>query len=65
MCPRLHLLGQKISANPDHEKKEKEKRIRIGWNAFSKQHNDIKSNLPLSLKRKVQDITIINAFYQF
>ena len=40
-------------------KKETKTRIRIGWSAFGRQHNVMKSNLPLSLKRKLYNLCIL------
>ena len=43
-------LGQKIGACRDYEKEIN--RIGMGWSAFVRQHNVMKSNLPLLLNRK-------------
>ncbi len=47
-------LGQIVNANPGHEK-EIGRRIGIGWSAFGKQNLVMDSNLPLSLRRKVNN----------
>ncbi len=51
-------LGQMVSANPAHEK-EIRRRIRMGWSAFGKQNLVMNSNLPLSMKRKVYNHSIL------
>ena len=51
-------LGQKISANPNHESEIK-RRIGMGWSAFGKQSSVMKSNLPIALKRKVYNQCIL------
>ncbi len=51
-------LGQMLSANPAHEKEIK-RRIGMGWSFFGKQNLVMKSNLPLSLKRKVNNECIL------
>ena len=47
-----NYLGQVVYANPGHESEIK-RRISLGWRAFGKQIDIMKSKLPLSLKRKV------------
>ena len=51
-------LGQAIKANPDHSREIK-RRIGMGWSAFGKQSSIMKSNLPLSLKRKVYNQCVL------
>ena len=45
-------LGQTISTSPGQEIEIK-RRITLGWRAFGKQSDIMKSKIPLSLKRKV------------
>ena len=45
-------LGQTISTAPGHEVEIK-RRISLGWRAFGKQSDIMKSKIPLSLKKKV------------
>ena len=45
-------LGQTVSVAPGHETEIK-RRISMGWRAFGKQNEIMKSKMPLSLKRKV------------
>lgn len=47
-----NYLGQMVSADPNHEK-EIRRRIGLGWGAFGKHSQIMKSKIPLSLKRKV------------
>ena len=49
---------QKISAIPDHKQKMK-RGIRMRWSIFSKQHNVMKNNFPLSLQRRVYNQCIL------
>ena len=52
-CVQAYMcLRQKIGTVPDHEK-ELKRRIGMGWSAFGRQHNVMKSYFPLSLKRKI------------
>ena len=58
-CVQANIyLGQKIGANPDHVKEIKI-RTEMGWNALGRSHNVMKSNIPLSLKRKVYNQRIL------
>ncbi|WP_265430092.1 RNA-directed DNA polymerase, partial [Klebsiella pneumoniae] len=47
-----NYLGQVVSADPNHEK-EIRRRIGMGWGAFGRHSQILKSKLPLSLKRIV------------
>ena len=58
-CVQQYIyLGQKISARPDYEKEIK-RRMGMGWSAFGRQYNVMKSNLPLSPRRKVYNQCIL------
>ena len=45
-------LGQLVNSNTSFETEIK-RRIRLGWSAFGRQNNILRSSLPLCLKRKV------------
>ncbi len=51
-------LGQIVSANPVHEK-EIRRRTGMGWSVFGKHSLIMHCNLPLSLKRKVNNQCIL------
>ena len=55
-----NYLGQIIKLEKDHEIEIK-RRITIGWKAFYKNRDVLKSNLPTCLKRKVYNACIIPA----
>ena len=46
-------LGQNISLQETNQEGEIKRRIQHGWAAFNKLSNILRSNLPISLKRKV------------
>ena len=51
-------LGQTVQTTPGHDYEIK-RRIGMGWSAFGKQSNIMKSNLPISLKRKVYNQCVL------
>ena len=51
-------LGQTVSSTPGHETEIK-RRISMGWRAFGKQCDILKSKMPLSLKRKIFNQVIL------
>lgn len=54
-------LGQTVNLSDNNQSKEITRRIQLGWAAFGK-HNDImRSNLPICLKKKIFDQCILPA----
>lgn len=53
-----YYLGQVVGADPNHEKVYR-RRIGMGWGAFGKHSQIVKSKLPLSLKRTVYNQCVL------
>ena len=54
-------LGQRFSLKDKNQDKEIQRRITAGWTAYAKHRDIFKSNIPISLKRKVYEACIIPA----
>ena len=60
-CAQEYIyLGQNIGACPNYGTEIK-RRIALEWSAFGRKHNVMKTNIPLSLERKVYNQYILPA----